>query len=284
MVFQNYALFPHMTAGENIAFPLKQRRIRGKEQRQRVVAALEMVHLGPLGGRYPRELSGGQQQRVALARAIVFNPRILLMDEPLGALDRKLREALQLEIKRIHRELGITFIYVTHDQEEALVMSDRIAIYNNGAIEQMGSAADLYERPANAFVASFIGESNVFDGTFAGGERFDCGDVEALVSATELVAPGPGALVVRPERIRLFAADHAPPAGWNAVDVVVDDVIYLGNTSKYLVRTASGREITARVQAGDDQHFERGDGARAVWPSTAGHLLSNQPKEDGATQ
>jgi ABC-type Fe3+/spermidine/putrescine transport system ATPase subunit len=166
MVFQNYALFPHMTAADNVAFPLRMRRRPSAEIKKRVADALELVKLGGYGDRYPRQLSGGQQQRVALARAVVFEPRLLLMDEPLGALDRKLRESLQLEIIRVSRELGATVLYVTHDQEEALVMSDRIAIFSAGRIEQLGSGEDLYDRPASLFVADFIGESNILRGRY----------------------------------------------------------------------------------------------------------------------
>ena len=166
MVFQNYALFPHMTAAQNVAFPLRMRKQSRAEIDRRVGDALDLVKLRHLADRYPRQLSGGQQQRIALARAVVFEPRLLLMDEPLGALDRKLREALQLEIIRISRELGATVLYVTHDQEEALVMSDRIAIFNEGRIEQLGSGEDLYDRPASLFVADFIGESNILRGRY----------------------------------------------------------------------------------------------------------------------
>src|SRR5215467_6167348 len=164
VVFQNYALFPHMTVSDNVAFPLKMRRQPSAEIRGRVGRALDLVHLAGLGERLPRQLSGGQQQRVALARALVFDPGLLLMDEPLGALDRNLREQMKIEIKRIHRDVGVTVLYVTHDQEEALTMSDRVALMNRGRIAQLGSAEDLYERPANRFVARFIGESNLLDG------------------------------------------------------------------------------------------------------------------------
>jgi putative spermidine/putrescine transport system ATP-binding protein len=207
MVFQNYALFPHMTAAQNVAFPLQMRGVSRTEQRERIAEALEMVKLPKHGERYPRQLSGGQQQRVALARAIVFRPRLLLMDEPLGALDKKLREALQLEIMRISRQLGSTVIYVTHDQEEALVMSDRIAIFDQGRIQQLGSGEDLYERPRSTFVADFVGESNLLRGRL---EREDGAAWlvhgtwrwrvdPALAEAQGVGEDGPAALVVRPE-------------------------------------------------------------------------------------
>ena len=164
MVFQNYALFPHMTILENIAFPLKMRKVPAAEAKRRAQEALDMVRLPQVGARLPRELSGGQQQRMALARCMVYRPAIILMDEPLGALDKKLRDQMQLEIKRIHRELGTTIVYVTHDQEEAMTMSDRICLMNGGAIEQLGTPADLYFRPRTLFVADFLGESNLLQG------------------------------------------------------------------------------------------------------------------------
>ena len=167
MVFQNYALFPHMTVEENIAFPLKMRRVAPEQARKQARAALELVRLPQVARRFPKELSGGQQQRIALARCIVYRPAIVLMDEPLGALDKKLRDQMQLEIKRIHRELGTTIVYVTHDQEEAMTMSDRICLMNGGRIEQLGTPADLYFRPRTLFVADFLGESNLFDATVA---------------------------------------------------------------------------------------------------------------------
>src|SRR6516165_10661302 len=206
MVFQNYALFPHLTAADNIGFPLKPRGI-GKADRTRLVGeALELVHLSAFGGRYPRQLSGGQQQRIALARAIVFRPRLLLMDEPLGALDKQLRESLQLEMRRLHADLGITFIYVTHDQEEALVMSDRVAVMHEGLIAQVGTPEDLYDRPCDRFVASFIGESNFLRGVVHGGENgmvvADCGGSMLRAIVQTHLSPGETVtLATRPERI-----------------------------------------------------------------------------------
>ncbi len=202
VVFQNYALFPHMTVLDNVAFPLRMRRRPRAEVRTRVERALDMVHLAGLGGRLPRQLSGGQQQRVALARALVFDPGLLLMDEPLGALDRNLREQMKLEIKRIHHDVGVTVLYVTHDQEEALTMSDRVALMQGGRIAQLGSAEDLYERPASRFVAEFIGESNLLEGRVEsadGGAVFVHG---ASVRVRVAHAPRTGqpyTLMVRPE-------------------------------------------------------------------------------------
>jgi putative spermidine/putrescine transport system ATP-binding protein len=254
MVFQNYALFPHMTAAENIAFPLQMRKVPKQRATEMVEAVLEKVQLPGRGHRYPRELSGGQQQRVALARAVVFDPRLLLMDEPLGALDRQLREMLQLEIMRFSRELGITVLYVTHDQEEALVMSDRIVIYNNGLIEQIGSAETLYEQPASRFVAEFIGESNIFEGTIErssqtlrlqSGERLSL-DPDQLRAAK---LGSRAAVVVRPEHVEID--EHFPP-GEAHIGAVLNgrlrEAIYLGPTVKCIVELASGQAVSARVR------------------------------------
>lgn len=255
MVFQNYALFPHMSAADNIGYPLKVRKVKKDERRRRVGEALEMVGLGDRGGQYPKQLSGGQQQRVALARALVFRPRIVLLDEPLGALDKKLREHLQLEIKRIQQELGITMIYVTHDQEEALVMSDRIAVFNEGRIQQIGTTEEIYERPASLFVADFIGESNIFEGRLeesdgtphltSGEFRFGIPDGAAHPNSGE-----PAALVVRPERLRILGSDARPEADENAIEATVGAVIYLGNERRYTLATADGHELVGRHQVG----------------------------------
>ena len=272
MVFQNYALFPHMTAAQNVAFPLEMRNVPRAEQRQRIAETLELVKLGSFGDRYPRQLSGGQQQRIALARAIVFRPRLLLMDEPLGALDKKLREALQLEILRISRQLNATVIYVTHDQEEALVMSDRIAIFNGGRIQQLGTGEDLYERPTSAFVADFVGESNMLRGRFErDGEgtwlqrgewrwRVDPG----TAGASDLRHGDPAALVVRPENLRVVALD-APQDGANGVDAAVTEVLYLGPTRKIELALADGIAAVVREPAGSAGDWRPGDRVRLEW-------------------
>jgi len=272
MVFQNYALFPHMTAAQNIAFPLQMRNVGHDERRLRVAEALELVKLASFGDRYPRQLSGGQQQRIALARAIVFRPRLLLMDEPLGALDKKLREALQLEILRISRQLESTVVYVTHDQEEALVMSDRIAIFDKGQIQQLGTGEDLYERPTSVFVADFVGESNMLRGRL---ERE--GDVMWLhrgawrwrVDPTIAGAPGLGdgvaaALVVRPEHLRVVAID-APKDGANGVDAAVTEVLYLGPTRKIELALPDGVAAVVRQPAGTEGDWRPGDRVRLEW-------------------
>src|SRR2546421_1352121 len=231
MVFQNYALFPHMTAAKNVVLPLKMRRFPKRDIEARARRMLELVGLRRFADRYPRELSGGQQQRVALARGLVFNPDVLLLDEPLGALDKNLREQMQLEIKRIHRELGITMIYVTHDQTEAMTMSNRIAVFCNGRLEQVGAPLDVYNRPANRFVGQFIGDSNFFAG------RIDA----ANPAIAELACIGPGKiaadagapsgdidLMIRPERLR----PHIGPESGNdnVFKIMVDEVINHGDS------------------------------------------------------
>jgi putative spermidine/putrescine transport system ATP-binding protein len=282
VVFQNYALFPHMTVAKNIAFPLTMRGMGRGEIAARVRKVLELVGLPDHGGRYSRQLSGGQQQRVALARAMVFEPPILLMDEPLGALDKKLREQMQLEIKRLHGELSMSIIYVTHDQEEALVMSDRIAVFNLGRLEQVGTPTQLYERPATRFVAEFIGESNIFPGV-AGATADGFGVLEQAgmrlrAVATRPLAAGARAVVsVRPERIALQAGD--PPAGVeNAIGGRVRDVIYLGNSRKYVIRTGAGHEVVSLQQArsGSEPGFELGAAVSLRWQAEDATVLPDQ--------
>jgi putative spermidine/putrescine transport system ATP-binding protein len=218
-VFQDYALFPHMNILENVEYGLRVRRVAKAERRRRAQAALEMVRLPGLGERKPVQLSGGQRQRVALARAIVNEPEVLLLDEPLGALDLKLRQEMQLELKRIQREVGITFIFVTHDQEEALTMSDRLVVVNQGRIEQLGTPVDVYERPTTAFVAGFIGVSNLLE---RNGRRF----------------------TIRPEKIRLLEPGEGVPAGSHSEAGRIADVIYLGVVTRYLVELAAGGTLT----------------------------------------
>jgi spermidine/putrescine ABC transporter ATP-binding subunit len=250
MVFQNYALFPHLTVAENIGFPLKQRGVDKATRTRKVTEALAMVRLPGYEGRYPRQLSGGQQQRVALARAIVFQPRLLLMDEPLGALDKQLRESLQLEMRRLHADLGITFVYVTHDQEEALTMSDRIAVVNEGRIAQLGTPEDLYDRPCNKFVASFIGESNFLSGVVRGVEDgcvvVDCaGTLVRGVSNARVETGAAVTLATRPERMR-FAAG----TGENGMRVTVAEAMFAGERCRYLLRCADGTSIVLKEPSG----------------------------------
>jgi len=256
MVFQKYALFPHMSILDNVAFPLRMRGVATAQRRRQAADALAMVSLQGMETRLPTQLSGGQQQRVALARAIVYRPPVLLMDEPLGALDKKLRERMQLEIKRLQESLGATVIYVTHDQEEALTMADRIAVMNHGKLEQVGSPAELYERPANPFVANFIGETNLMDGALldASGDEWtlrlaDGSVVHGTPSAAARRSAEVGAqvrLAVRPERISLV------PAADGGMTGIVTDVIYAGPTLIYLVRTQSLPEVIVRVPVQSD--------------------------------
>jgi len=247
VVFQHYALFPHMTVRENIGYPLKQRRIPKAEITSRVEEVLRMVALESYADRLPRQLSGGQQQRVAVARAIVFRPRLLLMDEPLGALDRKLRESVQLELKSIHRDLGVTIVFVTHDQEEALVMSDRIAIFDQGRIQQIGTGTELYDTPMSQFVAQFLGESNCFIGEVSHGSEFSVVSSPAGLIKGVTTSKGPtngkAAVVVRPERCRLFEGKDCP-AEWNAVQARVRDIVYLGSLRKVVAELPSGGSAT----------------------------------------
>jgi putative spermidine/putrescine transport system ATP-binding protein len=247
VVFQNYALFPHMTAIRNVAFPLTMRRLAKKEVRRRAEAALDRVGLSGLGHRFPSQLSGGQQQRVALARAVVFEPNLLLMDEPLGALDRGLREQMKGEIRRLHRELGITILYVTHDQEEALTLSDRVALMHAGRIIQMGSSADLYERPADAFVARFIGEGTLVDGTVE--DNMDGKIIlrprnGPLLQGTGTLAKGTAAvLLLRPEKLSITSADPAH----GGLPAQVEDLVYVGDVTRVVLKLAETVVLTAKL-------------------------------------
>ncbi len=290
MVFQNYALFPHMTVEQNIAFPLEMRRVPRAEARARVARALEMVQLPGYERRYPRQLSGGQQQRVALARAVVFEPRVLLMDEPLGALDKKLRQHMQLELKHIQQRLNVTVVYVTHDQEEALTMSDRVAVMRDGRIEQVGTPGELYEEPVSAFVADFIGESNFLagraaDGATGGGAEVEVETAEGrrfrarmpapAVDAAILVRPGDAVIAsVRPERIALAPASAAAAAnGRNAWTGRVVETIYVGDATKY--RVAVGETVlTVKAQQGAaGPRPAVGDEVAVIWDAAHTRLL-----------
>lgn len=262
MVFQNYALFPHMTVADNLRFPLRVRKLAANEVEARVKRALGMVQLEAFGNRYPQQLSGGQQQRIALARALVFDPQLVLMDEPLGALDKNLRERMQLEIKHIQQNLGITVVFVTHDQSEALTMSDRIAVFNHGVIQQIDAPEALYEYPTNSFVADFIGENNALDGTvvaLAGEEcdvRLDCGTV--LRARTGNVGAGGRArIAVRPERVQLAGE------GANRLDATVRELIYLGDQIRLRVELAGKHEFTIKAPISEfDRSLRPGDAIR----------------------
>src|SRR6266513_2442327 len=242
-VFQNYALFPHLTVEENVAFGLKYQKASKQEIRERVGRALELVQMSQFVRRRPNQLSGGQQQRVALARALILNPKVLLLDEPLGALDAKLRKRLQIELKALQEEVGITFIYVTHDQEEALTMSDRIAVMSQGRVEQVGPPKEIYEEPAPAYVADFLGVSNLMDATAEGmGEQNRCkvrlGESDLLAGAGEPDARGPVKITIRPERVRL---EEQGTTGSNRVPGMVERVVYVGSIMQVIVHLASGQ-------------------------------------------
>ncbi|MBM3521964.1 MAG: ABC transporter ATP-binding protein [Alphaproteobacteria bacterium] len=269
MVFQNFALFPHMTVANNVAYGLKVRRLPREEIARRVDAALALVQLVGLGERQIHQLSGGQQQRVALARALVIEPDVLLMDEPLGALDRQLRKAVQLELRRLHEEHGRTTIYVTHDQEEALVLSDRVAVMRNGSIEQIGTATELYARPANAFVAGFIGESNLLPAKVlrvtAGEAQAEVAALGAMVTAAAApgLAPGPAMLLLRPEHLLLEAK--------SGVEAEVEQSVYLGELVALHLRLSGGTRLWLRRQL--QQPVARGDHVRVGWMNEQLRLL-----------
>ena len=261
MVFQHYALFPHMSVRKNVAFPLEMRGLAKAEIARQVADALELVGLAEYGHRLPRQLSGGQQQRVALARAMVYRPALLLMDEPLGALDKKLREQMQREIKRVHRERRISVLYVTHDQEEALTMSDRIAVFNRGRIEQIGTPSELYERPATRFVADFLGDTNFFPGEVLGSSGDHC-RIDVLGTQVEAMTPipvTPGAQVVvavRPERVTLHPAiENTRLTGR------LTEVIYLGASRRSVVRLVDGNDYFALQPASVADAAGPSDGA-----------------------
>jgi putative spermidine/putrescine transport system ATP-binding protein len=249
MVFQNYALFPHMTVAENLAFPLQVRKMSKAETEERVQRALDMVELGVFGSRMPAQLSGGQQQRVAVARALVFEPDLVLMDEPLGALDKQLREQMQYEIKHIHESLGVTVVYVTHDQSEALTMSDRIAVFNDGVIQQLSTPDDLYERPENSFVAQFIGENNKLHGRVEGVSNGKCkvkletGEkVEAL--AVNTAPNGKTTLSIRPERIEINPTRKSIK---NRLEGRIEELIYLGDHIRTRMTVSGNSEFIVKV-------------------------------------
>ncbi len=275
MVFQNYALFPHLSVERNVAFGLEQRKTPAREITDRVRRALEMVRLKPdvFARRMPAHLSGGQRQRVALARALVLEPTILLLDEPLGAIDLKLRKEMQLELKALNKQLGTTFVYVTHDQEEALTMSDRIAVMDNARVAQLGTPAEIYENPRTAFVAKFIGESNFFEGRARrSGSQWE---LEWPYGGTALVPNHPGLrhghmvrIAVRPEWMDVWRPEDVP-AGENAVAGNIEDVIYLGETMHVLVRVPHTGTVTVAVrnegQLIKPLPWRRGDAAAVAW-------------------
>ncbi|HVM77523.1 MAG TPA: ABC transporter ATP-binding protein [Stellaceae bacterium] len=273
IVFQNYALFPHLTVRENIAFPLQMRRVASAQIEAEVKRVLEIVQLPHVAGRLPRELSGGQQQRIALARCMVYRPSIILMDEPLGALDRQLRDQMQLEIKELHARLGITVLYVTHDQEEAMAMSDRICLMNVGRIEQVGTPQELYFRPKSVFVAKFLGESNILDATVR-----QAGETVTLVGpgGMELRGSGNGAaageavkVIVRPEQLRLLGDGESAE---NVATGTLKETVFAGGVTRYFVTLLDGPVLSAKqLNAGGQKEPRLGDTVRLGW--NAEHAL-----------
>jgi len=275
MVFQNYALFPHMTAADNVAFPLRMRGVERAGQQRRAAAALDTVGLASMANRHPRELSGGQQQRVALARALVFEPDVLLLDEPLGALDKNLREQMQVEIKHLHRSLGITTIFVTHDQEEALTMSDRIGILRDGRLVQEGPPEEIYDRPKSEFAATFLGDANIFRGDSTGnGIRLPDGTAIAAEVGDRLAAGAKASCAVRPERIRI-ATDAGVPdtANANVLKGQVSKRIFAGNNSTYFVERA-GQTLKVIVQNTGADRLAEGQDVVLRWSPESTVLIA----------
>jgi len=286
-VFQSYALFPHLRVFDNVAFGLRRAGVAKHEVRRRVGEALELVQLAGYATRKPGQLSGGQQQRVALARALVLKPAVLLLDEPLGALDAKLRRQLQVELKQLQTQVGITFVYVTHDQEEALTMSDRIAVINEGRIEQAASPQDLYEEPANAFVADFLGVSNLMDAAVTGpsgaGAQVRLSDSFSLeVHRGDVGFRGPAKVVIRPERIGI---EPAGTAGHNRIPGLVSNVVYLGSSLQLAIQLASGHVVTALVpNSGEDTAaaWSPGTSVSCYLPPSALRILAGKAAPDGS--
>ena len=271
-VFQSYALFPHLTVSDNVAFGLTMQKVDKAERRQRVNDSLALVQLGEYGERKPDELSGGQQQRVALARALINRPEVLLLDEPLGALDQKLRKGMQFELKALQQEVGITFVYVTHDQEEALTMSDRIGVMGDGKLLQVGSAEDIYERPETRFVADFIGETNLLDATVEGSDLVCLTNGDRLSTPTDLPVGEGVAMSIRPERVTVHQRGGAPE-GRSTLDGTVAASVYLGNALVYEI-DVDWITIESRVESiGGEAEFAAGDDVTVSWPSDAARVV-----------
>ena len=275
-VFQNYALFPHLTVAENVGFGLRYKDISKQGAKKKIADALELVRLSGFERRRPSQLSGGQQQRVALARALILNPAVLLLDEPLGALDAKLRKALQIELKALQEEIGITFVYVTHDQEEALTMSDRLAVMSNGRVEQIGSPSEVYEEPDTAYVADFLGVSNLMDAAADGLDadahaRVRLGEFELAAGQGDTDARGPVKIVIRPERVGL---EESGATGQNRVPGMVERVVYVGSIMQVIVHLAPGQSLQAWVQnTGQGLPYAQGHPVSVHLPSDALRVL-----------
>jgi spermidine/putrescine transport system ATP-binding protein len=290
-VFQNYALFPHLTIYENVAFGLRRKKVKQSEVKARVTEMLDLVELSGFEPRKPSQISGGQAQRVALARALINRPAVLLLDEPLGALDLKLRKQMQVELKRIQQEVGITFIYVTHDQEEAMTMSDRIAVMNRGHYEQLGDPESLYERPNTRFVAGFLGVSNLLPAAPTATE--DRYAVLRLADGATVRAPrtllegksGPVSLGVRPEKIRLSEPTAELPPAVNRAQGTVAHASYLGVSTQYIVELGDGKKITVYEQnverASKSELWRTGENVQLSWPPEHSFIVAEQPEESG---
>lgn len=274
-VFQNYALFPHMTINENIAYGLKMKRVSKSERIARVAEALRLVQLESFGERKPRQLSGGQQQRVAVARALVNNPKVLLLDEPLGALDLKLRKQMQIELKHLQQKLGITFIYVTHDQEEALTISDRIAVMNNGVIEQVATPKEIYESPSTIFVADFIGDTNLFELEDSQNTEKNVYDLFGTKVGGRIQDPKSHGerkyLSIRPERVKLLTIDEDAPY---FLDGIVEEHIYVGSFIRTVVKLPHGNRIVAMTHSNGDHFFKSGNQIRVTWKEEDGIIIN----------
>jgi putative spermidine/putrescine transport system ATP-binding protein len=268
LVFQSYALFPHLTVSENVAFPLEMRKMTPLTIRTKVFDALDMVGLTHLADRLPSALSGGQQQRVALARCFVYQPSVILMDEPLGALDRKLRESMQIEIKRLHRDTGATIIFVTHDQEEALALSDRICVMNNARIEQVGTPREIYERPRTAFAADFVGISNIIRGRLAGSDVLEAADGKFALPRDASASGPEGALAIRPEHLTINGG------GDQSVTGTVIEAVYAGSETRLLVSLPSAQIFTVRQPAGAPQ-IDIGSNVQLGWQAENSVFLSS---------
>ena len=289
-VFQSYALFPHLSVHENVAFGLRFKDVSKQDSNRRVAEALALVQLEGFDKRRPSQLSGGQQQRVALARALILNPSVLLLDEPLGALDAKLRKALQVELKALQERIGITFIYVTHDQEEALTMSDRLAVMSRGRIEQVGTPEELYERPTTEFVADFLGVSNLMSGAVEGASangscRVRLGDFEITAGAGDTDAIGPVKVVIRPERVRLEpyrdASEGDAVDSSNRIPAMIERAVYLGSVTHLILRLAPGETLQAMVPNEDGARvYEQGTPVRAYLPAEAVRVLRSERVPD----
>jgi spermidine/putrescine transport system ATP-binding protein len=277
-VFQNYALFPHLNVRDNVAFGLRFKDVERRDHDRLVGDALRLVRLAPLAHRKPSQLSGGEQQRVALARALILNPSVLLLDEPLGALDAKLRRALQIELKALQEQIGITFVYVTHDQEEALTMSDRIAVMDQGLVQQVGTPREVYEEPETTFVADFLGVSNLMRAVADGAGRVALGEIRLAAGRGDLSVKGSVHVTIRPERVRLEALG---PESLNRVRGLVKRIVYQGAATHIFVDLAQGETLQATVQSGETPPYREGSPVTVVLPAEALRVLRPSDPELG---